>query len=417
MDHLRVLLVPFHATSLLLVGIVLGAVHAFSTSAVCTACSAACWLQIWMFKYCYVLIEHIADGASEPPVMSTDMLSPFEIRPWVQLAIVIARRRGLQRDSAATRASRSAAVLLVLLPASIAVLGVGEPFYQAVNPLTVVSADPRARTVLPAHPGVDARLSRRPLRCSDRWACLEPRHARGRPALRDLVLQPHRRLRCTCAATSSAIEPSRSPERAAAREETERVKVRAHMLDDVFQQVRIGKHVEATRPLAQWLRDLDGEHCRARRAVHRGRAGHWLGHARGLEHHRQHADPAPAARGPPRCGAARSSSACAQRAPTLTLDSADDLRTLAEYAEGAGPRRARGLDAAGNPGLPAAQSAVTRRGDNCQGALLTGSTSSTRPPGAMIRAMGGQHVIDTRSPASMAPTNASATSPPSTAST
>ena len=55
-------------------------------------------------------------------------------------------------------------------------------------------------------------------------------------------------------------EPSKSPERTAARAETERLKVRARMVDDVFQLVRIGKHVDATAPLAHWLRDLDAEH-------------------------------------------------------------------------------------------------------------------------------------------------------------
>ena len=57
------------------------------------------------------------------------------------------------------------------------------------------------------------------------------------------------------------FEPSQSPERAAARDETERLKERARMVDDVFQHVRIGKHVDATAPLANWLRDLDAEHA------------------------------------------------------------------------------------------------------------------------------------------------------------
>ena len=86
MDYLRVLLVPFHPTSLMLVGI-FSVLLAFcrvgrrSTASV----RGTLFLQIWVFKYCYVLVEHLADGATEPPVMSTDMLSPFEIRPWMQL--------------------------------------------------------------------------------------------------------------------------------------------------------------------------------------------------------------------------------------------------------------------------------------------------------------------------------------------
>ena len=55
-------------------------------------------------------------------------------------------------------------------------------------------------------------------------------------------------------------EASRSPERAAAREELERDKQRARMLDVVFPNVRIGKHVDATAPLAEWLRDAEAEH-------------------------------------------------------------------------------------------------------------------------------------------------------------
>ncbi len=37
------------------------------------------------------------------------------------------------------------------------------------------------------------------------------------------------------------FEPSRSPERTAAREESERNKLRARMIDEVFPQVRIGQ--------------------------------------------------------------------------------------------------------------------------------------------------------------------------------
>src|SRR5215510_12152535 len=133
MDHLRVLLVPFHVTSLILIGVFsilfsifdLGGIYGIFASII---------TQIWVVKYCYVLVEHIADGAHEPPVMSTDMLSPFEIRPWVQIAYIIAGAV-LCMKIGGTAGLVLGCVLLALLPASIAVLGVGEPFYQAVNPL------------------------------------------------------------------------------------------------------------------------------------------------------------------------------------------------------------------------------------------------------------------------------------------
>ena len=97
MDSLRVLLVPFHLTNLLMVGIF---------SVLFTICLwigsygwfAAWFLQVWVFKYCYVLIEQLADGATEPPVMDTDMLSAGEARPWIQAALLVHRRLDLLLD-------------------------------------------------------------------------------------------------------------------------------------------------------------------------------------------------------------------------------------------------------------------------------------------------------------------------------
>ena len=130
------------------------------------------------------------------------------------------------------------------------------------------------------------------------------------------------------------IEPSRSPERTAAREEAERVKLRARMLDDVFQQVRIGKHVEATRPLAKWLGSLDGETA--------ARDAHYIA-AQALGWDSPAGSTPSAARSSATCcapaGPTRrwlSSNGCANARPALTLDSPDDLRTLADYAESAG---------------------------------------------------------------------------------
>ena len=133
MDLLRVILVPFQATSLILIGVFAFLLTFFELGGI-YGIFASLIIQIWVVKYCYVLVEHIADGALEPPVMSTDTLSPFEIRPWVQLAIIIAGAM-LCMKIGGVAGLLLGCVLLALLPASIAVLGVGEPFYQAVNPL------------------------------------------------------------------------------------------------------------------------------------------------------------------------------------------------------------------------------------------------------------------------------------------
>src|SRR3954465_424213 len=125
MDYLRVLRVPFHSTSLILVA-VFALLLAFCGSAGFYGIFAQLFLQIWVVKYCYVLLEHIADGAAEPPVMSTDMLSPFEVRPWIQLGIVIGAAMLCAAIPSPPLRIAVTVLLLALLPATVAVLGVGE---------------------------------------------------------------------------------------------------------------------------------------------------------------------------------------------------------------------------------------------------------------------------------------------------
>ena len=63
------------------------------------------------------------------------MLSPFEIRPWVQAALLVrAAHRLCYCDRRHARASSLGIVLLALLPATVAILGFGERPWQAVNP-------------------------------------------------------------------------------------------------------------------------------------------------------------------------------------------------------------------------------------------------------------------------------------------
>jgi len=330
MDHLRVLLVPFHFTSLILVAIFSVLLTLFSGGGL-YGLIAQLFLQIWVVKYCYVLIEQLADGATEPPVMSTDMLSPLEIRPWAQLGIIIG---GTSLCMAIGGAASwvLAAVLLLLLPASIAVLGIGEPFYQAVNPLTLL------RMVRGLGPYYLLILVSIPVYFGILW--LFWRFGVWAIAVNAAVLI------CQLSFFSLiggfiflrrqqlGFEPSRTPERAASREEAERVKLRARMIDDVFQQVRIGKHVEATRPLAQWLRDLDGPTA-AQDAQHVAIQALGWDNIAGLN-----TIGSTLIRHLLRAGRPDAALAIFERlrtrSPTLTVDSPDDLRTLAEYAESVG---------------------------------------------------------------------------------
>jgi hypothetical protein len=337
MDYSRVLLVPFTPTSLLLVAIFsvlmtflgFGGGSGFNVGLL--GIIGTLFLQIWMLKYCYVLLEHIADGATEPPVMSTDMLSSFELRPLMQVGLIflggwvcylLGGNAGLVLGI----------VLILLLPASIAVLGVGAPVYDAVNPMTLL------RLVRGLGPYYFAILVSIPIYIA-LLTVLNRLHVWG-------VLQQAATLLCEISFFSLiggcmylrreqiGLEPSRSPERTAAREENERLKLRAKMLDDVFQQVRIGKHVDATRPLARWLGELD-ETLVVRDALFVAeQTARWEYPASlntiasTLIRHLLRAGRADAALGVFELLRARS--------PALTLDSAPDLRTLIEYAESSG---------------------------------------------------------------------------------
>jgi hypothetical protein len=330
MDQQRVLLVPFHPTNLLMVGLF---------SLLFTLCLwlgsygwfAAWFLQVWVFKYCYVLIEHLADGATEPPVMDIEMLSAGEARPWIQAALLSIGGWGCYFIGGTAGITLGIA-LLALLPATVAILGFGEAAWQAVNPVTLWRV---IRGLGPYYPLMLLVLV----------FCAAIAWLLGRVEWWGLV-ENAIALWCEVAFFSFVgasiylrreqlgYEPSRSPERSAARAEAERLKDRARMVDDVFQLVRIGKHVDATAPLAKWLRDIDAGHVSKDAYYIAEQSLKW---------------DSPAALNPigstlirhlMRFG--RPDAALAvfdilrARAPNFTMDSAHDLRTLAEFAENNG---------------------------------------------------------------------------------
>lgn len=331
MDHLRILLVPFNATCLFMVALFSVLLAYFASAGLLFGSLGILIVQIWVFKYCYVLIGHLANGESDPPVMSVEMLSPTEIRPWVQIALITAG--GFLCWYIGGRAGIALGVVLaVLLPASIATLGVGEPPWEAVNPLTLFRV---IRGLGPYYLGLLAAMALY-AGISVGVAAVSPSKILARAI--DLLLEfsyfglvggaiflRRRQL---------GFEPERSPERIAAREENERSKLRAKMMDDVFQQARHGKHVEATKPLAEWLGNLDGEYASRDSLYVAEQAVRWdfvaalnpIGST--LIRHLLRAG--------------RPDSALAvfrmlrERSRTFTMDSADDLRTLAEYAESTG---------------------------------------------------------------------------------
>ena len=329
MDHSRVLLAPFHPTNLLMVGI-FGVLAAFCLSAGYYGAFGALLLQIWVFKYCYVLVERLADGAGEPPVMDLDMLSPFETRPWIQAGWLLGCV-GITSSIGGNAGMVVGLLLLALLPATAAILGFGEASWRVLDPLTFY------RVIRDLGPYYLVLLLALAVFVGIGWFALHKLW---------LIVATIVCLWCEVAFFSlvgSSVyarrkqlgyEPSKSPERAAARAEMERLKVRARMVDEVFQLVRIGKHVDATAPLAAWLRDADAEYVTRDSYFVAEQALRWesplalntIGSTL-IRHLMRYGRPD---------GALAVFEILRKQAPNFTMDSIPDLRTLAEYADSHG---------------------------------------------------------------------------------
>lgn len=103
------------------------------------AIPASVILTTWFFKYAYIVFDHTVRGFDEPPTLDINMLNPFtELRPYAQLAIIGLIYLGVH--FAQIRLGTNVAIALsvmasLLLPASVAILGVDQSILNAVNPV------------------------------------------------------------------------------------------------------------------------------------------------------------------------------------------------------------------------------------------------------------------------------------------
>jgi len=99
-------------------------------------------LTSWFFKYAYILFDHTVRGFDEPPTLDIEMLNPFdEQRPLAQLAIlglIYAAVKFAQNTMGTPVAIVIAAVAALLLPASVAILGLEANFFKAAYPVAWV---------------------------------------------------------------------------------------------------------------------------------------------------------------------------------------------------------------------------------------------------------------------------------------
>jgi hypothetical protein len=145
---LRYLAVPLRTAPLLLIG-TFSVLLIVALKARFLGIPLGLILLSWFSKYCFVVMDHVAEGAVEPPVMSVEMVNPLsEQRPLILLFMVI----GLV--FAANWAGhwigdRGSLVLLLtagaILPAVVAVQGATNTVVQSLNPRRVLGLIVRLR--------------------------------------------------------------------------------------------------------------------------------------------------------------------------------------------------------------------------------------------------------------------------------
>jgi hypothetical protein len=93
------------------------------------------FLVLWLFNYAFEVLDHAANGRTAAPIASVEVLSPFQWRPLVIAAscfLIV----GLAPKLRAT--GNLIVILLVLVsPASIATMAVGDGALHAANPFTL----------------------------------------------------------------------------------------------------------------------------------------------------------------------------------------------------------------------------------------------------------------------------------------
>jgi hypothetical protein len=133
----RYLLLPLHGTPLLLVatfcvGLLL------ASKAGLMGIPLGFLLLSWFFKYCFVVLDAIVAGESEPPVLSIEMVNPLSEQRPLALALLIIAEGTLVvalRKVAGPAAGLCAVVVLTwALPANIAVLAVTRNPFRAIWP-------------------------------------------------------------------------------------------------------------------------------------------------------------------------------------------------------------------------------------------------------------------------------------------
>jgi hypothetical protein len=213
-------------------------------------------LLSWFFKYCFILLDAIVTGAAEPPVLSVEMINPInEQRPLGQALLIAggaALSLALGKAVGAAMGWLTAVLLLLLLPASIATLGMTGHLLRAAWPpelLSVIHGVGRDYLVLV---GAIAGLALFFMGLGHYGASSWVLIAGGQLSfllafsLIGSVLHEHR--------LELGIEYRTMEEHIAERTAREHASARNRMMDHAYMKFRVGKPLEGWQEIQTWFR-------------------------------------------------------------------------------------------------------------------------------------------------------------------
>ena len=140
LEPLKYLLIPLRGASLTLIAL-FSVLLLIAASGGLLGLPLALIVTSWFFKYGFALLDQVADGIDEPPVLSYEMINPLnESRPLGLLLVVavvylVTEALGHEFGFGLTTALRT--IGLLLLPAVIMAQAAGG-FVQSLNPVTLI---------------------------------------------------------------------------------------------------------------------------------------------------------------------------------------------------------------------------------------------------------------------------------------
>jgi hypothetical protein len=213
-------------------------------------------LVSWFFKYCFILLDAIVTGAAEPPVLSVEMINPLnEQRPLGQ-ALLIGGGGALCLElgnvAGAALGWLTGTLLLLLLPASIATLGMTGNLLRAAWPpelwsvIRAVGHD--YLLLLVAIPGLALFCVGLGHYGASSWVLIGGGQLSFLLAfaLIGSVLHEHR--------LELGIEYRTMEEHIAERTEREHASERTRMMDHAYMKFRVGKPLEGWQEIQSWLK-------------------------------------------------------------------------------------------------------------------------------------------------------------------